>query len=132
MSVDYDFTVTVPCPALGETWAVTCVSSGRLFRREFTITMLDKEPSDESRRRYFAPVRPDRSDTTLFETSVNGRIYPNGINVTTVSEPVPVSWISSVIVPGVTLYHPPELMWNGNKFVPKEEKSADAKAVKKV
>lgn len=132
MSADYDFTVTIPCPALGEIWSVVCVSSARLFRREFMVTMLDVEPSDNTRRRFFAPMKPDRSDTALVESSIHGVVCPNGVNVTAVSVPVPASWVSTVIVPGVEMRHPPELMWNGNKFVLKEEKPAEVKPAKKV
>lgn len=126
-STKHDYSVTIPCPKLGDSYAVTLARAGKPFRRHFTVTMLDYGPDGSPYRRFAYPCRSDRYDLDFVETSVTGMIMSNGVNATDVQIPVPSSWILTTISAGVSFWHPPELIWDGRKFSPKPEKEASKK-----
>lgn len=118
---NHDYSVTVPCPKLGETWMVTLARAGRLFIREFTIGLIEKDPSDPQARRFAYPSRSDRHDFEFVETTLKGTLRPHGVNVGTPGVPIPANWIQTAIAPKVSFWHPPELEWNGQCFAPKKD-----------
>lgn len=126
-SSTHDYSVTIPCPKLGDIFAVTLAKAGQPFRRHFVVTTLDYGPNGSSYRRFAYPCRSDRHDVDFVETSTSGTVMANGVNSTDVQIPVPASWVLTTIATNVSFWHPPELAWDGRKFAPKPEKEASKK-----